>query len=127
MSKKLSAAVFMAVVCAFGPMTAGAQDNEGATETDGNRIEVTGTDETSTHKCSPGTEVEITGASNTVTLTGECKSVTVNGSSNKVKVEAVGAITVTGSDNAVTWKRGHGKSKPKVSRTGVSNKVSQEK
>lgn len=122
MSRKLGAAVFVAVACAFGPMTAGAEDEAAA-----NRIEIADSDSTSTHRCSPGTEVEVTGASNTVTVTGECKSVTVSGASNKVKVEAVGTITVTGSDNAVTWKRGLGKAKPKVSRTGVNNKVSQEK
>ncbi|MFP2911097.1 DUF3060 domain-containing protein [Pyxidicoccus sp. 3LFB2] len=126
MSKKLSAAVLMAMACAFGPLTAGAQDDEGA-EKNENLIEVTGTAQTSTHACTPATEVEIAGASNTVTLTGECKSVTVSGSSNKVKVEAVKSITVEGSDNAITWKRGHGKAKPKVSRSGVNNKVSQEK
>jgi len=119
MSSKLGAAVFVAVACAFGPMTAGAED--------ANRIEIADSDSTSTHACTPGTVVEVTGASNTVTLTGECKSITVSGASNKLKAEAVGAITVTGSDNAVTWKRGLGKSKPKVSRTGVNNKVTQEK
>ncbi|RKH22087.1 DUF3060 domain-containing protein [Corallococcus sp. CA041A] len=44
-----------------------------------------------------------------------------------MKVEATRAISVTGSSNSVTWKRGHGKSKPKISRTGMDNKVTQEK
>ncbi|MBN8231540.1 DUF3060 domain-containing protein [Corallococcus macrosporus] len=123
MNKKLGAAVFMMVACAFGPMTAVAQDDaEGAGD-----IDITGSGETSTHECTPETKVEVTGASNTVTLTGECKSVSVTGTGNKVKVEATRAIEVTGSSNSVTWKRGHGKSKPKISRTGMDNKVTQEK
>ncbi|RKH88981.1 DUF3060 domain-containing protein [Corallococcus sp. AB045] len=120
MNRKLGTAVFMMVACAFGPMTAVAQEGTG-------NIDITGNDETATHACTPGSTVEITGTDNTVTLTGECKSVTVNGTDNKVKVEATGAISVTGNSNSVTWKRGLGKSKPKVSRTGTDNKVTQEK
>lgn len=123
MNSKFGAAAFMMVACAFGPMTAVAQeDSEGSAS-----IDVTGSGETATHECTPESTVEITGASNTVTLTGECKSVTVNGTGNKVKVEATRAISVTGSSNSVTYKRGHGKSKPKISRTGMDNKVTQEK
>ncbi len=52
----------------------------------------------------------------------------MEGPSNTVKVEAAGAITVTGTANAVTWKHALGKAKqPKIRRTGVNNKVSQEK
>ncbi|MCP3141541.1 DUF3060 domain-containing protein [Pyxidicoccus xibeiensis] len=126
MNKQLGTAVVVMVACVFGPMNALAQEG-GTTETSEGRIEVTGTGQSSTHACAPGTEVEVTGSSNTVTLTGECKSLTVSGSTNNVKVEAIRTITVEGASNTVTWKRGHGKSKPKVSRTGVGNKVSQEK
>ena len=111
MNKKLGTAVFMMAACTFGPMTAAAQEDSAEPA----NIEVTGSGETATHACTPGSTVEITGASNTVTLTGECKSVTVSGSSNNVKVEATRAIDVTGMSNSVTWKRGHGKSKPKIS------------
>ncbi|MGE6764053.1 DUF3060 domain-containing protein [Corallococcus interemptor] len=118
MNRKLGTAVFMMAACAFGPMTAAAQE-------DSANIDITGTGETATHACTPGSTVEITGADNTVTLTGECKSITVNGSDNKVTAEATGAISVTGNSNSVTWKRGLGKSKPKISRTGTDNKVTQ--
>ncbi|MBN8466741.1 DUF3060 domain-containing protein [Corallococcus exiguus] len=120
MNKKLGTAVFMMVACAFGPMTAVAQE-------DSADIDITGSGEKATHECTPDSTVEITGADNTVTLTGECKSVEVNGTGNKVKVEATRSIEVTGNSNSVTWKRGHGKSKPKISRTGTDNKVTQEK
>ncbi|RKH39044.1 DUF3060 domain-containing protein [Corallococcus sicarius] len=123
MNKKLGTAVFMMVACAFGPMTAAAEDDSA----DEGNIEVTGAGETATHACTANSTVEITGSSNTVTLTGECKSVIVSGSSNNVKVEATRSIEVTGMSNTVTWKRSVGKSKPKVSRTGMGNKVTQEK
>ena len=123
MNKKLGTAVFMMMACTFGPMTAAAQDDEAESA----NIDVTGSNETATHECTPGSTVEITGMSNNVTLTGECKSVTVSGSSNTVKVEATSAISVTGMSNTVTWKRGHGKSKPKISRTGTNNKITQVK
>ncbi|MCY1032479.1 DUF3060 domain-containing protein [Corallococcus sp. BB11-1] len=123
MNRKLGTAVFMMVACTFGPMTAIAEEDSEQEAT----IDVTGSGETATHECKPDSTVEITGASNNITLTGECKSVTVNGSSNVVKVEATRLISVTGMSNTVTWKRGHGKSKPKISRTGMDNKVTQEK
>ncbi|RYZ42054.1 MAG: DUF3060 domain-containing protein [Myxococcaceae bacterium] len=123
MNRKLGAAVFMMAACTFGPMTAAAQDDSA----ESSNFEVTGSNETATHECKPGSTVEITGESNKVTLTGECKSVNVNGSNNTVTVEATSAIDVTGMSNSVTWKRGHGKSKPKISRTGMNNKVVQAK
>ena len=49
----------------------------------------------------------------------------MSGATNKVKAEGVATITVSGSDNEVTWKRAVGGKKPKVSRTGVNNKVTQ--
>ena len=49
----------------------------------------------------------------------------VNGSTNKVKVEAVATIDVTDAENQVTWKRAVGAKKPKVNRTGHDNKVTQ--
>jgi hypothetical protein len=123
MNSKLGTAVFMMMACTFGPMSAVAQEDSEGTAA----IDITGSNETSTHECKPGSTVEVTGSSNKVTVTGECKSVTVVGSSNHVKVEATGAISVTGESNSVTWKRGHGKSKPKISRVGSNNKITQEK
>ncbi|WP_257448122.1 DUF3060 domain-containing protein [Archangium lipolyticum] len=100
------------------------QTGGAGTEAGGN-ISISGANSQETHRCSPKTEVEITGSDNEVTLTGDCKSVSVNGSGNKVQVEAAAAITVMGADNEVIWKRGVGAKKPKVSRTGTDNKVTQ--
>ena len=91
----------------------------------GDKLEVSGMGGNATHHCTPKTEVEVTGSDNQVSLTGDCKSINVSGATNKVKAEGVATITVSGSDNEVTWKRAVGGKKPKVSRTGVNNKVTQ--
>jgi hypothetical protein len=101
------------------------EDAGGDEKPAGGKLEISGTGANETHRCTPKTEVDVSGSGNEVTLTGECKSVTVSGADNKVKVEAVAAIEVTGSGNEVTWKRAVGAKKPKVSRTGVNNKVTQ--
>ncbi|AKJ08350.1 DUF3060 domain-containing protein [Archangium gephyra] len=103
------------------------EDEPGATgeKQAGATLEISGSDSQETHRCSPKTEVNISGSDNDITLTGECKKVSVNGSTNKVKVEAVESIEVTGSENQVTWKRAVGAKKPKVTRTGHDNKVTQ--
>ncbi|HYO71362.1 MAG TPA: DUF3060 domain-containing protein [Archangium sp.] len=104
-----------------------AEDKPGATgeKQAGAVLEISGSDGQETHRCSPKTEVNISGSDNDITLTGECKHVSVNGSTNKVKVEAVATIDVTGSENQITWKRAVGAKKPKVNRTGHDNKVTQ--
>ncbi|WPB77827.1 DUF3060 domain-containing protein [Archangium violaceum] len=91
----------------------------------GAALEIVGSESQESHRCSPKTEVNISGSDNEITLTGECKRVSVSGSTNMVKVEAAAAIEVMGSDNQVTWKREVGGKKPKVTRTGSNNKVTQ--
>jgi hypothetical protein len=100
-------------------------EEEGEEKPANAQLEISGTGGQETHRCSPKTEVDITGSDNEVTLTGECKSVSVSGANNKVKVDAVATISVTGANNAVAWKRAVGGKKPKVSRSGANNKVTQ--
>jgi DUF3060 family protein len=98
---------------------------KGDEKPEGDKLEVSGTGGNATHRCTPKTEVEVNGNDNSVTLTGDCKSINVSGANNKVKAEGVATIDVTGSGNEVTWKRAVGGKKPKVNRTGVNNKVTQ--
>lgn len=56
-------------------------------------------------------------------LTGECKKVTVAGVSNKITVEKVGEIVVSGSSNKVIYGEGLEGKKPKITKTGVSTSV----
>ena len=60
-------------------------------------------------------------------LTGECKKVTVAGVSNKVTVEKVGEIIVSGSSNKVIYGEGLEGKKPKITKTGISTSVDSEK
>ncbi|PTL83452.1 DUF3060 domain-containing protein [Vitiosangium sp. GDMCC 1.1324] len=107
-----------------------ARSDEGSSAQDeetpaGTSLEISDSGAKETHRCSPKTDVNISGSDNEIILTGECKSVSVSGSTNKVKVEATGTISVEGADNEVTWKRAVGGKKPKVNRVGTNNKVTQ--
>ncbi len=62
---------------------------------------------------------------NVITLTGECKKITVDGVSNKVFVEKVGQIIVRGISNKVTYESGIGGGKPKISVSGTSTSAKQ--
>ena len=99
---------------------------------------------TVTHDCDKDGTAVFNGASITATVTGKCTDVKVNGSSikatiasvtklavtgssNEVAAEAVDKLTVSGTTNTVSWKKGVTGAKPKVSTSGVGNKVKQEK
>jgi hypothetical protein len=99
----------------------------GTVETSGSMIEINGSGRNETIRCGPKSHVDINGAGHTLELIGECDYVEVNGTGNRVNVEAAATIEVNGTSNTVTWKRGVGAAKPKVSRDGLNNKVSQAK
>jgi hypothetical protein len=99
-----------------------------------------GSSQNITHSCDAVPSVTFGGSSNTITVTGTCKSVVLQGSSNSLTVEAstkvviegsanVAAIVATdvirisGSGNQATWEKGLKAKKPRVSRSGVNNKV----
>jgi hypothetical protein len=97
-------------------------------DTTSSTIELSGSGRHETIACTGGTEVAINGSDNNITLSGDCKSVSVTGSTNQVTAEGMGALSVIGSDNTVTWKHALGKAqKPKVSTTGSGNRVSKVK
>ncbi|MFP2924686.1 DUF3060 domain-containing protein [Pyxidicoccus sp. 3LG] len=101
-------------------------DDDDETSDGDTSLSVVDSGRTATLDCGQGGEVSISGSSNKISLTGECKSVSVSGSDNKVQMETVGRIDVSGTDNAITWKKGlaQGK-KPKISNSGVDNRVTQ--
>lgn len=99
-----------------------------------------GSSQTITHSCDAVPSVTFGGSSNTITVTGTCKAVVVQGSSNSLTVEAstkvviegsanvaaivaTDAIKISGSGNEATWEKALTKKRPKVSRSGVNNKV----
>ncbi len=72
-------------------------------------------------------EIDQEATANTYTFTGECKTLVVDGVSNKVYVEKVGAIEVKGISNKVYYKSGLDGEKPKIKKEGTSTIVEQEK
>lgn len=81
-------------------------------------IVVTGIGTTRTIGCARG-PVSISGAGNTVVLTGECSRVEVSGVANTVTVETAEAISVSGTDNRVRFRSGQ----PAVESSGTGNTV----
>lgn len=70
-------------------------------------------------------EIEEAATANTITLTGECKKLIVDGVSNKIFVDKVGEIVIGGTSNKVIYGEGIGGKKPKISKSGTSTKVEQ--
>lgn len=65
--------------------------------------------------------VIISGANNTVDITGHCIAVTVSGFENVITAESAEQIAVSGFDNEVTYRSGQ----PRVSESGSRNTVTQ--
>ncbi len=65
--------------------------------------------------------VIISGANNTVDITGHCTAVTVSGFDNGVTVESTREITVSGFDNTVTYRTGT----PRVNESGNGNSINE--
>lgn len=107
-----------------GNSNANAANSDSKAETSTEPLILSGTSESRTIPCN-GREVEVVedSTANTYTLTGECKKLTVDGVSNKVNVEKVGEISVTGTSNKVTYVEGLGGKKPKITKSGISTAV----
>jgi Protein of unknown function (DUF3060) len=65
--------------------------------------------------------VIISGANNTVDITGHCIAVTVSGFENIVSAESTQEIAVSGFDNKITYRSGT----PQVSESGTGNTITQ--
>lgn len=89
----------------------------------GRSIEVNGDHRTVRVDCG-GSDAQIGGNHNEVTLTGECRNVEVSGNHNTVHVDVAAAISAVGNRNSVTWSRGAGVASPRVSNVGTGNTVS---
>jgi hypothetical protein len=58
-----------------------------------------------------------------VRLTGDCREVVVSGSGNRVVVERLGSLNVSGMDNEVRWERSLQGDAPRVVTSGIKNVV----
>ena len=88
----------------------------------GQRPVVEGMSERLTVAC--GTEgAKVQGMGNTVTLTGTCATVLVEGSDNTVHIAVLGRLTVAGMNNKVYWTSGIDGATPKITKEGIGNTV----
>jgi hypothetical protein len=62
--------------------------------------------------------VEIVGNGHDVTRGGACKTITVKGNANHVRLDGVGAIIVRGNKITVTWRRAVEGSEPAITTAG---------
>ncbi|MBP7868243.1 MAG: DUF3060 domain-containing protein [Acidobacteria bacterium] len=96
----------------------------GGTSLTAGEIVIDGDEEVRTLHCD-GDTVRVSGNENRITLLGRVAKLVVSGHENEVRVEAVGAITVSGFDHRVVWERGIGKDTPVVSNLGQGCTVEQ--
>lgn len=75
--------------------------------------------------CDGGT-AKISGASNTIRVSGNCTRVEIEGAGNTVRIELApkGVISVVGASNIISWSTPDG-SKPRTTIQGAGNRVSQ--
>ena len=90
---------------------------------DGNTTTIVKNNQTKAIACKTGEAIEVAGNKNSVTLSGECKSVVVSGNENTVTIEATGSIDTPGNKNKVTWRRGLDGKDASVTNLGNGNSV----
>jgi hypothetical protein len=95
-----------------------------------------------TWDCKKDATVVVNASKGTWTFKGACKSITLNGSTHKVKIESaeslavngakntvtigtVGTLAVTGAKNKVTWTKSASGDAPAISNTGADNQIAQ--
>ena len=95
-----------------------------------------------THDCGKQPKVVINASRDTITLTGKCTRVSVNGGTiaitaesiadlsingavNTITVDELGKLAMTGAENKIVWKTALGGKRPRVSDLGSGNSVTQ--
>jgi hypothetical protein len=79
-------------------------------------IRVANSHQVGTYSCA-NEDVSVTGDSNTIAFTGNCRNVTVSGNNNHLVMVQAQTITLPGHGNIVSWKNGS----PKVVNKGSDN------
>jgi hypothetical protein len=86
----------------------------------GGNLSAAGINENQTIACNDSI-VNVSGISNTVVITGHCKGLELSGVQNKVTVDAVDTIEVSGFNNQITYHTGS----PSIDKSGDGNIVQQ--
>ncbi|MBM4777442.1 MAG: DUF3060 domain-containing protein [Archangiaceae bacterium] len=88
---------------------------------------VEGQGRTETHACAANEDVRIEGQGHTITLTGPCRTITVNGQGSVVTTDVAAKIEANGMNNQVKWKKAATGKKPVISLSGMNNGAPQVK
>jgi hypothetical protein len=85
-------------------------------------------DSSYSYVCDGGDWVAVRGKGNSLTIRGECTLLEIVGSGNKITVESVGSIKITGDNNDVRYTRApEGKAKPVIKNKGKANTIRKER
>jgi hypothetical protein len=86
--------------------------------------QLSASDSSYSYVCNGSDWVAIRGKGNSVTISGACTLLEVVGSGNKITVETVGTIKVTGDNNDVRYAHApEGKTKPVIKNKGKANTI----
>jgi hypothetical protein len=79
---------------------------------------------TYSYVCGGDDWIALDGKDNALTITGECSQLEIKGSNNRIKIEAVGTIRISGNNNDVRYERSSkGKQKPVFKIKGAANSI----
>lgn len=85
---------------------------------------LSGNESSYSYFCKGDDWIVLEGKDNALTITGECGVLQVNGSNNRITIEAVATIKITGNNNDVRYERSaKGKTKPAFKIKGSANSV----
>jgi DUF3060 family protein len=74
--------------------------------------------------CGGGEWISVTGNGNSLSLTGDCGQLDVTGSDNRVAIDGISTIRVSGNNNDIRYARVvNGKKKPAIKKKGAANTV----
>ena len=81
---------------------------------------VEGQGRTETHACTANEDVRVEGQGHTITLTGPCRNITVDGQGSVVTTDLAAKIEANGMNNQVKWKKAATGKKPVISLNGMN-------
>ncbi|MER2562001.1 MAG: DUF3060 domain-containing protein [Myxococcaceae bacterium] len=88
---------------------------------------VEGQGRTESHVCAANEDVRLDGQGHTITLTGPCRNIVVNGQGSVVTTDVAAKIEANGMNNQVKWKKAATGKKPVISLSGMNNAAPQVK
>ncbi len=83
--------------------------------------QLTGQAQTLSYECDIGERLELVGADNIVTVTGQCLALSIVGNGNQVDIEVVDDVRIQGDGNDIRWGRGFTMTRPEVMQLEGSN------